>query len=120
MARFLPDATPDVAFRVGGAMTGINGTAVALQANGKIIVAGPSAVVPQPGTFVLWRLEKEGLLDTGFGNGGSVSTPLLDIAVPTDLAIQPDGRILAAGWTEPLIGGQPGAPQVALVRYFGD
>lgn len=67
--------------------------AVALQADGLIVVAGAwSATGPTRG-FVA-RLTADGALDTSFGSAGAVWDDLPELH---DVAIHPDGRILAAG-----------------------
>lgn len=65
------------------------GEPVALQPDGKIVVAGGVT----PGFGMLARLKPDGSLDPSFGDGGFVvdrkSAPF------TDLALQPDGKIVA-------------------------
>ena len=67
---------------------------VAIQADGKIVLAGGV------GNQRFWaaRLNRDGTPDTGFGSGGAVTVdlgPHPDQA--TSVAIQPDGRIVLAG-----------------------
>ena len=68
-------------------------TAMALQADGKIVMAGGSG-----SDFVLARYNVDGSLDTGFGSAGTVTT---DIASGLDeahgVAIQGDGKIVVVG-----------------------
>ena len=68
-------------------------TAMALQADGKIVMVGGLA-----GDFVLARYNVNGGLDAGFGSAGTVTT---DIATGSDeahgVAIQPDGKIVVVG-----------------------
>jgi uncharacterized delta-60 repeat protein len=73
---------------------------LALQADGKLLLAGRS--IGSPGLFELMRLNADGSLDTGFGTGGLVSTSLSqstsgegDHALA--VALRPDGRIYVAG-----------------------
>jgi uncharacterized delta-60 repeat protein len=75
--------------------------AVAIQRDGKIVVAGytgidaaPPAQDP-PDTFAVTRYNPDGTLDTGFGNGGRVSNNVNGRAFA--VAIQPDGKIVLAG-----------------------
>jgi uncharacterized delta-60 repeat protein len=91
------------------------GRAVAIQPDGKIVVAGFSHI---RGTydddFALARYNRDGSLDESFGSGGKVLT---DFGVGTSqqahaLAIEPDGRIVAAGWS--LVSG---SFHFALARY---
>lgn len=74
-------------------------SAAALQADGQIIVAGYSADI-QGTYFALARYRTDGSLDTGLGDNGKVmltfgSTTDWDTA--SDVAIQPDGKIIVAG-----------------------
>jgi uncharacterized delta-60 repeat protein len=97
---------------VGGADRALG---VAIQANGKILVAGIHGI-GENGTFALVRYTADGVLDTSFGGDGKVKTnftPSIDGA--NDVAIQPDGRIVAVG----LAGAVPLAHtgSFALARY---
>lgn len=90
--------------------------AVAVQPDGKVIVAGSSATAT--GTFVsLVRYRRDGGLDTSFGNQGKVITAVgtrSDAAAA--IALQPDGRIVIAGSTD-----QNGTGLDFLVmRYMAD
>ena len=73
------------------------GNAVAIQTDGKIILAGKR----DSGTasdFLLVRYNSNGSLDTSFGDGGKIISDLegnSDAAV--DVTLQGDGKILAAG-----------------------
>ena len=104
--RLTPAGALDTTFGTGGkVMTDINGNdyaeAGALQADGKIIVAGRGT-----GTggvdFILARYLTNGALDTSFGTGGKLSTAV-GTADRSDwclgLAVQPDGKFIAAGYT---------------------
>jgi len=51
------------------------------------------------GDFVLARYNTDGSLDTSFDSDGKVTTDLGDFDPATDVAIQPDGAIVAAGFT---------------------
>ena len=79
-----------------------NLTAMALQADGKIVLAGYCSG-PTSQDFCVARINADGTLDTSFvgplGNGGGKF--LLDISngsdAPSAVAIQPDGKIILAG-----------------------
>lgn len=84
------------------------GNAVAVQGDGKIIMAG-SADPNYPGTggadnFALVRFQTNGLLDTTFGNGGKVvtvvNTNVSDYAPAAAQAVQvqADGKIVVGGY----------------------
>lgn len=87
------------------------GRGVAVQADGKIVVVGFAG----GGTndMALVRYTASGVLDSGFGNGGIVTTQIGTInAVGLDVVLQPDGKIVVAGFAQ--IGG---TNDVVLARY---
>lgn len=91
-----------------------NPASLALQSDGKIIVA---ATVNY--TFGVFRFGNDGILDNSFGQGGFVSTSFTyqgnnaSGASPNAIAVQPDGKILVAGYFS---GGAEQTP--TLVRYL--
>ena len=90
----------------GGFATGSEAFAVALQPDGKIVVAGyVGSIAWSTREFHLQRYNTDGSLDTSFSGDGTVGmgvgTSREDIAF--DVAVQPDGKILAAGRTCDLI-----------------
>ena len=105
--RYNPDGSPDLLFGSGGRITvDFDGSkdeayALAIQDDGKIILGGAAGQTVSIAKLGLVRFNSDGTLDTGFGSGGKVS-----VWMETDknsaiqaLALQPDGKILAAGWT---------------------
>jgi uncharacterized delta-60 repeat protein len=83
---------------------------VAIQPDGKIVAAGRAG--GSGGRFALVRYNSNGSLDTSFSGDGKLTTDFTagsDIA--TSVAIQPDGKIVAAGRS----GGSGG--RFALARY---
>ncbi|MBA3647417.1 MAG: T9SS type A sorting domain-containing protein [Chitinophagales bacterium] len=122
LARFNVDGTLDNLFNGSGKVTtefgGVDDAyAVAIQANGKIVVAGYS----KPGTdydFTLARYNTNGTLDNTFSGDGKVATDFSggsgDDAFA--IAIQPDGKIVAAGDTRAI----SGSNDFAVARYNGD
>jgi uncharacterized delta-60 repeat protein len=73
------------------------GISVAIQPDGKIIAAGRSGVYPLFNS-ALMRYNADGSLDTTFGNGGIVVVPLDSGGDGlSDIVLQPDGKIVAAG-----------------------
>ena len=102
VARYNPDGTPDITFNGTGTKTldfgGIErGGAVAIQADGKIVVAG-TTTAGVGGDFAVARLNPTGTLDTTFDLDG---LKLIDFNgvqdVANALAIQADGKILVVG-----------------------
>jgi uncharacterized delta-60 repeat protein len=59
----------------------------------------------------------DGGLDASFGTAGRVATPIPGFAVPAGVAIQPDGKVVAAGFTA--LGLDAGGATV-LVRWLAD
>jgi uncharacterized delta-60 repeat protein len=102
--RYQADGSLDSTFGAGGMVSSdfSGGTdiswAVALQSDGKIVVAGFALNGSLNFDFGLIRYNQDGTLDLSFGAGGKVLT---DFYGSSDrcfaLAIQPDGKILAAG-----------------------
>src|SRR4051812_47278133 len=77
--------------------------AVAVQPDGRIVVAGYSCDTGTCGptgnsSFRLLRYAADGGLDTGFGSGGVVTTALgAGRSQAFDVVVRPDGRIVAGG-----------------------
>jgi uncharacterized delta-60 repeat protein len=78
-----------------------SGNALALKADGKIIVAGRCLFIQNNGfrdnEFVTAQFNANGKLDTLFGVGGAVIEPIGFSAVASALAIQKNGKIVIAG-----------------------
>jgi uncharacterized delta-60 repeat protein len=93
---------------------------LALQSNGRVIVAG-TASAPGANRFALARLNLDGSNDSTFGAAGVVLSPaLIDGSRYGDqvsaMALQSDGKILVAGLATDANGNSSGA----VVRYLGD
>jgi uncharacterized delta-60 repeat protein len=102
VARYNPDGSLDSTFGNRGTVIDGNFTAaraIALQDNGKIIVAGLGSNQKGDGDFALARYMANGNVDTSFGNGGMITTSFLGSDDAFALALLPDGRIIAAGAT---------------------
>ena len=72
------------------------GWAVAVQGDGKIVMAG-STTTGTAVDFALARYNADGSLDTSFDGDGKVVTDFGGGDVAVDVAIQSDGKIVAAG-----------------------
>jgi uncharacterized delta-60 repeat protein len=104
LARYNPDGSLDTSFDGDGRVTtDFNGnddeaSALALQPDGKIIVAG-QIWDGNSSDFALARYNPDGSLDASFSGDGKVIT---DFAGGRDwaaaLVVQPDGKIVASGW----------------------
>jgi uncharacterized delta-60 repeat protein len=122
LARYDADGTPDSGFGGGdGLVTTPLGTgtdeanAVALQPDGKIVVAGLSSN-GSDNDFALARYDAAGTLDTGFGGGdGFVTTPLGGDDAGFSVALQSNGMIVVGGNTDSVA--SPGNGAFALARY---
>lgn len=117
VARYNSDGTFDGTFgnRVftafGANRSEANSTAV--QADGKIVVAGYSYNSNSNQDFALTRYNADGTLDSTFGTNGKVTTAFgSDLDIATAVAIQADGKIVVAGYTK--IGA---VTSFALARY---
>jgi uncharacterized delta-60 repeat protein len=128
VARYNSDGSLDASFDGDGLVTTNVGTgddlaySVAIQTDGKIVVAGRAS---QSGTgvdFALARYNTDGALDTTFDDDGLVMTAFTsseDIA--HSVAIQADGKIVVAGsahWPGPPF--TPGNSDFAVARYNVD
>lgn len=96
--------------------------AVALQSDGKIVVGGITYYnnqSPYSLNFFMVRYNSNGSLDGSFGTNGKVVTDFFGRADGiNDLAIQPDGKIVAAGFAKPLQGNED--RNFGIVRYNTD
>jgi uncharacterized delta-60 repeat protein len=106
VARYNADGSLDATFGTGGVvLTGFGGdesrdeaTAVAVQANGKIVVAGNSDPdLEDLGGLALVRYNADGSLDATFGTGGRVLFDMGGIDSIEEMAIQANGRIVVVG-----------------------
>jgi uncharacterized delta-60 repeat protein len=99
LARYRPNGELDTTFGGDGKVTtGFGGNAgagaIALQSDGKIVVAGYKQ---DPGAFALARYDTDGTLDTNFGDHGQMTTSNGSRAGAGGLALQSDGKIVLAG-----------------------
>ena len=105
VARYNADGSLDTTFGTGGKVkTDFPGLAavassVVIQPDGKIVVAGGAfPLFTFLGDFELVRYNSNGSLDTSFGAGGIVTTSFPGQgSYAFAVALQPDGKILAAG-----------------------
>lgn len=97
IARLNTNGTLDTSFATDGAVvhyiTDFDGaTGLALQDNGKILVSGGKD------DLAVARFNTDGSLDTGFGNGGSTFNDLGVFDGLSDIAIDPEGRLVGVGF----------------------
>jgi uncharacterized delta-60 repeat protein len=87
------------------------GTGVALQGDGKIVVAGVAGGGATGNDFALARYNPNGTLDPNFSGDGKRRTSFGGSDQATGVAIQANGRIVAVGY---------GGPGGVLARYNPD
>jgi uncharacterized delta-60 repeat protein len=85
--------------------------AVAIQKDGKIVVAG-LAHVGAKNEIGLVRYVPGGTLDPSFSGDGKVTTPIGSDSLANAVAIQPDGKIVVAGYAI-----TAATPDFAVARY---
>jgi len=128
VARYNTDGTLDTTFGRGGKVrTDFPGLAavpssVVIQPDGKIVVAGGAfPLFTFLGDFKVVRYNPNGSLDRSFGSGGIVTTTFPEGSYAFDVALQPDGKIIAAGTV--FVDFNPGDisdTDFALARYNSD
>lgn len=127
VARYNADGTLDAGFGDGGkTLTAFkdelnssatdHAQAVALAPDGKIVLAGVTGMYPPD--FGVVRYNADGSLDITFGDGGKATTDFGNDDEAQAVAVQPDGKILAAGFGGTQNGNQ--YQDYALARYNTD
>jgi uncharacterized delta-60 repeat protein len=117
LVRYNSNGTLDTSFDSDGIVTSDfggedNGRAVAIQADGKLLVAGYAAGVNND-DFAVVRYNSDGTPDLSFDNDGQTSTDLGGNDEGHALALQSDGKIVVAGSTS-------SGSDFAVVRYNSD
>jgi uncharacterized delta-60 repeat protein len=92
------------------------GHSVAVQSDGRIVVAGVSYNASGNADIALVRYTSTGTLDTSFNGTGKVTTPIGSGYSTSSVAVQSDGKIVVAGSYR----NASGNSDFALVRYEGD
>ena len=105
LVRYLADGSLDTSFSGDGKVTtdfgadsDSTGYSVAIQADGKLVVAGNTGLGWNYRDFAVVRYNSDGTLDTGFSGDGKQTVDFgsgQDIAY--DVSVQADGKILVAG-----------------------
>lgn len=76
------------------------GWPIAQQPDGRLLVGG-ATLSDGVADFVVVRLNADGSRDNSFGTNGVVTVDFFGLEdVATNFAVQPDGKIVAAGWTD--------------------
>ena len=101
LARYKPNGSLDCSFgsggtvqseHLGGEFAGAN--ALVIQPDGKLVVSGDDGFDDPAAKVIIARYNANGSLDRSFGSGGKV---IHNLGRNAALAIQPDGKIVAAG-----------------------
>lgn len=117
LLRLNPDGSHDLGFGTGGVVTtGLffssfdRLTTLAVQDDGRILAAGGIRRTPnEDNHFVVVRYLPDGQLDLDFGTDGkAIADPMPGDSQIHDIALQPDGKIVATGFS---------FSEYALVRY---
>jgi uncharacterized delta-60 repeat protein len=126
LVRYTAVGIPDSTFGTEGIVTTSVGTTIAggynsyatalrIQSNGRIVAAGSSYNNDGNLDFALVRYNTNGSLDSTFGTGGIVTTPIGDSHDAVNgLVIQSDGRILLVGYST----SDGNKEDFALARYW--
>lgn len=102
--RYNSDGTPDTGFDSDGTVTTAIGSgsdiarSVVIQLDGKIVVAG-YAFNGTYDDFAVARYNSDGTLDTDFSGDGKIMTAIGTIDQAYSVAIQSNGKIVAAGYS---------------------
>lgn len=119
VARYLSNGDLDPSFDGDGrvvtvptAFLGITGQALAIQADGKIVIAGTHRLTLGESDFIVARFNSNGSLDATFDGDGFSGTTLASFDTARALAISSDGKIVLAGESD---GGTGKA--IALARF---
>ena len=122
LVRYKTNGMLDTSFDSDGKVTTAIGSgsdraySVAIQSDGKIVAAGRSSNGGSNDDFALVRYKTNGTLDTSFDSDGKVTTAIgSDLDVAYSVAIQSDGKIVAAGNSY-----NGSNDDFALVRYNTD
>lgn len=103
LARLNSDGTLDLSFDADGKTTGTFGTdagatAVTLQPDGRILVAGARTIAPGNTDAAVYRFEANGALDTSFAGGVATSQYVQANDYANAIARLGDGRIVMGGF----------------------
>lgn len=99
--RYHQNGVIDEAFGINGQVSVTGANAIKLQSDGQIITAGYAYFPAQTNfDFCVSRRNSNGSPDISFGTNGIVVTPIRNgHDVANDVAVQPDGKIVVAGYS---------------------
>lgn len=127
VVRFTADGALDASFSFDGRTTldfgGNDDTCsgIAVQTDGKIVVAGSTSPAGGAGDFAVARLNADGTLDTTFGGGTGKAVIAFDLGGDNDdiangLALRPNGKIVVVGSASTASSGR----DFAILQLNGD
>ncbi len=117
VARYNTNGTLDTSFNTSGrALANFGGddtaVSIALQSDGKIVLAGTGASVPGAADFGVARFNANGTLDTTFDGDGKVLTDMgTNVDAAKAVVIEGDGKMLVSGY---------GSSTLAIARYLSN
>jgi uncharacterized delta-60 repeat protein len=115
LARLQPNGQLDTSFGTNGQAPLLEvASSIALQSDGKILIGAFGFFAPGAGTVA--RYNTNGSLDRGFGISGQAAS----VAPPSAIAVQSDGKILAAGANVSQLALTGNASGFGLVRFNPD
>jgi uncharacterized delta-60 repeat protein len=125
VARYNEDGSLDNTFAQQGFLVNFgigSGSRVALQSDGKIVVAGSVRVESGFPIYsirvALARYTSDGVLDSSFGGGNVTFSAGMGLASPRDMIIQPDGKIVIVGESSPWTQFPTATNQGWIARYL--
>jgi uncharacterized delta-60 repeat protein len=115
VVRYNSNGSLDTSFNgTGIIITPLNNSSVAIQTDGKVVVAG-SGYNGSRIDFTIFRYNTDGSPDNSFNGTGKTVTQIGDSSYANELAIQTDGRIVVVGSSR-----NNSRDNFALVRYNTD
>jgi uncharacterized delta-60 repeat protein len=115
LARYTVDGLPDATFGSGGSVTvGAidSATDVLIQPDHKIIAIGTATIGSGQSDFAVVRFDPDGIPDPSFSGDGIQTTAFDVLSVAHSAALQPDGKIVVAGYTS-----DQSNSRIAVARY---
>ncbi|MEX1132391.1 MAG: T9SS type A sorting domain-containing protein [Flavobacteriales bacterium] len=111
VARLNTDGSVDTGFTTGAGASG-SVLAMALQADGKVLIGGEFLNYNNTARSRIARLNADGTLDTGFNPGTGLAGSAFGFVDVLAIAVQPDGKVIIGGRFESF----NGTPRSNLVR----
>ncbi|HZU86185.1 MAG TPA: hypothetical protein VFF78_01805 [Anaerolineaceae bacterium] len=121
IARYNSNGSLDTSFDTDGMLTTVfaftcREESLLIQPDGKIVLAGQALSAKSYPTFTLARFNSDSSPDNTFGGDGSILIDFGEYSSPTDVAIQPDGKLILVGYVMDI----DFNPNFALARFNSD